>query len=817
MSSRSAGWSFFWVFAAAVCISCGSSEEVAGERPLAQVGQELSGWTGSMSTSRAGHTATLLGNGRVLVAGGWSSVDGLLTSAELYDPVAGTWMFTGSMSVPRQDAAAVLLNDGRVLVTGGYHGQGTTTSVVEIYDPATGSWTVTGPLLASRVNHSMVKLPDGRVLVVGGYPSNTGSPLKSVELYNPTTGQWTQARPTAYAHAYAQAFLQSDGKVVVLGGLEPQASMSVEVYDPATNTWASRAYVLVQQRDRASAVQLSDGRILLAGGVLSPSTAEIYTPATGFAPTVGYSQATGSLVLGRSYFTLSRFGGNQVLAVGGSGESSTWRPEIEVYDLATGTWSTSTILMKARVSHTATLLGGDTPRLLIAGGADTFSTTTTTAELYVAAPSDSVAPAVSLTSPVTGATVRMTTTVSADASDNVGVNRVEFYCDGVLIGSDSTAPYSVSWGTRSLANGSHTLTAQAYDSSNNSSTSAPVTLTTDNDKVFPTLSVTSPIPGATVQGSVAITAEASDNMGVTGVYFYVNGTYLGVDTSAPYSMSWNTRQTANGNATVTVYAYDATYNQTRVDVSVTVNNDATAPTVSLTSPQPGAITGTVLLTAQASDNVGVTRVDFYRDSVLLGSSTSAPYSFSWDTSAFTSGTFVLTARAYDAEGNVGSSAGVTVFKGTQDLLANGGFEGASTPWLLSGNSYYVSGSGYPASGTGYNELGRVDYAAGFTEQQLSLPPNSAPTLSFSLNITTNESTSSTTQWDKLYVEVLSTSGSVLGTLATFSNLDYSTPGTYSVKSYSLAAYAGQTVRLRFRVTNDSSLPSIFRLDNVSLR
>lgn len=136
--------------------------------------------TGSMNTARVGHSATLLANGKVLVAGGWNGSDLSLTvfaSAELYDPVRGKWSFTGSMTVARSGQSAVLLQNGEVLVAGG---NGNTPSTAELDSPATGAWTATGSMTTAR-STNLVLLPSGEVLAAGG-DNNTPS---TAELYNP--------------------------------------------------------------------------------------------------------------------------------------------------------------------------------------------------------------------------------------------------------------------------------------------------------------------------------------------------------------------------------------------------------------------------------------------------------------------------------------------------------------------------------------------------------------------------------------------------------------------------------------------------------
>ena len=149
-----------------------------------------------------------------------------------------------------------------------------------------------------------------------------------------------------------------------------------------------------------------------------------------------------------------------------------------------------------------------------------------------------------------------------------------------------------------------------------------------------------------------------------------------------------------------------------------------------------------------------------------------------------------------------------------ELVVNGGFEGSASPWTLSGNAYWSTG-GYPHSGTGYSILGAYNNASGAEYQTVSIPSNHGANLTFWLNITSSES--GPTVYDRLFVEVRNTAGALLGTLGTFSNADETTIGNYSQRSFSLAAWRGQTVRIQFRATNDFSLPTSFRIDDVSLR
>ena len=283
-------------------------------------------------------------------------------------------------------------------------------------------------------------------------------------------------------------------------------------------------------------------------------------------------------------------------------------------------WNTTT---RSNGSHTLTAVGKNA--LGIA-----FESSPVTVTVSNAPPPDTTPPTVSITSPASGATVSGTTTVSASASDNVGVSGVQFFVDGSAVGSeDTTSPYSVSWNTTTVANGSHSLTARARDAAGNQTTSAAVTVTVSNapppDTTPPTVSITSPSSGATVSGTTTVSASASDNVGVAGVQFFVDGSAVGSeDTTSPYSVSWNTTTVANGSHSLTARARDAAGNQTTsAAVTVTVSNapppDTTPPTVSITSPASGAtVSGTTTVSASASDNVGVTGVQFFVDGSAVG-------------------------------------------------------------------------------------------------------------------------------------------------------------------------------------------------------
>ncbi|NVN93313.1 MAG: fibronectin type III domain-containing protein, partial [Desulfuromonadales bacterium] len=194
-----------------------------------------------------------------------------------------------------------------------------------------------------------------------------------------------------------------------------------------------------------------------------------------------------------------------------------------------------------------------------------------------------VSPTTSISFPSNNAMVSGTVSVAASASDNVGVTKVEFYVNGVLQTSDSASPYVFSWNTSLVTSGSYTLMTKAYDTAGNAGQSSNVVVTVVNDTTAPTVSLTAPANGVTLGGTTAITASASDNVGVSKVEFYANGVLLFAGNVAPYSYNWDTTSVANGSYTLLASAYDAVGNVGQTSNVVTVNNvvpDLTAPTMS---------------------------------------------------------------------------------------------------------------------------------------------------------------------------------------------------------------------------------------------
>jgi Kelch motif/Galactose oxidase, central domain len=235
-----------------------------------------------MRRSRAGHTATLLPDGGVLVVGGYGGEGEPPTAtAEVYDAKRRSFVGVGSMTTPRGGFTATRLSDGRVLVAGGTDGS-RTLSTAEVFDPGTRRFTSTGRMRIARAAHAATLLPSGRVLIVGG-STGRGRVLASVEVYDPRTGRFELAgRLRVARHKHAAVTLR-DGTVLVVGGSNARdffgRHATAEVFDPRRGR-PRRLVRMAEARFKVSdaVVRLRSGRVLVAGG---GEGMEIFDPGTG--------------------------------------------------------------------------------------------------------------------------------------------------------------------------------------------------------------------------------------------------------------------------------------------------------------------------------------------------------------------------------------------------------------------------------------------------------------------------------------------------------------------------------------------------------
>ena len=404
--------------------------------------------TSPMMTARSQHTATLLPNGQVLIAGGAQSTSSgtrLLASTELYDPTTGRFTPAASMTTTRRGHAATLLPDGRILITGGYGGSdsgwGTALSTAELYDPSSDRFTKTGDLLAATGFHTAVLLATGQVLIVGGsgagtYPNN----IAMAELYDPSTGTFTSAGTYVgrdECDFCAPAVLLADGTVLFPGQYPAQ------LYDPDTNQFRLTGLMI---DDHSTATLLLTGKVLFAGGESDfgrSASAELYDPAT------GAFSATGSMTARRVWHTLTLLPSGLVLSTGGEtdtcgGTACSFAGTVssaELYDPVAGVFHAISDMAVAHEGHTATLLADG--RVLIAGGVTyggigLFGGSESVAEIYRP---DVLLPAPTLLgmsddNHAHGAIYHARTTYIAGSEDPAAAgDEIDILCTGVRSGS----------------------------------------------------------------------------------------------------------------------------------------------------------------------------------------------------------------------------------------------------------------------------------------------------------------------------------------------------------------------------------------------
>lgn len=280
---------------------------------------------------------------------------------------------------------------------------------------------------------------------------------------------------------------------------------------------------------------------------------------------------------------------------------------------------------------------------------------------------DITPPVVDILSPSAGATVSDIIIVRAEAIDNAGVVEARLMIDGAVVATDSTAPYELEWDTTAWPNGSHSLRVRAVDAANNQGDDViEVNVSNKNPDVTPpVVSITAPANNASVSDNVSITANATDNVGVAFVEFFVDGVWQGVDTASPYSHAWDSRTVPNGWHTIMAIAEDTSGNRSSASITVNVSNsvpDTTPPTVTITSPSQGQnVNGNVTVQVSVWDNIGVVRCELFVNGQLVNSSTTAPFNLKFNSRRY-SGAIQLVVKAYDVANNVGVSPPITVYR-----------------------------------------------------------------------------------------------------------------------------------------------------------
>jgi len=343
---------------------------------------------GEMGSERAAHTATVLANGKVLIAGGYDGTE-VLATAELFDPATGTFTPTGAMNTPRFQHTATLLNNGKVLITGGTNnlawlsgaGEVGDLATAELFDPDTGTFTPTGTMSEVRIEHTATLLPNGKVLVAGGTADNVA------ELFDPATGSFTTTTGQLITGGRwgCSATLLNDGRVLIAGGSDNENAwlgvplIAAELFDPTTGTFTA-ANSMVGARYDHTATLLQNGEVLLAGGFNGQPIAA----AELFDPTSGSFSTTGTMHAMRAGHTATLLDDGTVLVTGGfSYDTPGALSSSELFDPATNMFVRTGSMSTARYSHAAARLNNGT--VLITGGVSNTgppAVITSSAELY---------------------------------------------------------------------------------------------------------------------------------------------------------------------------------------------------------------------------------------------------------------------------------------------------------------------------------------------------------------------------------------------------------------------------------------------------
>jgi len=330
-----------------------------------------------MNTRRAAHTATLLDNGKVLVAGGFAGDENSLASAEIFDPKTSTFLSASNMSFTRAGHSATLLPNGKVLIAGGYNGNYLDSA--EIYDLNTGKFTPTGKMTMPRNGHIAVLLNNGKVLLAGGV--GTGwTFLAAAELYDPSTNTFTKTKNMTTARESHTATLLKDGNVLITGGHQGRRSAitiytSAEIYNPASGAFTTVANLTIK-RHKHDAILLDDGKVLIVGGSDERDGRGAYTSAEIYNPKTKTFAKIGGMNLSRYKLqgTTVLLKNGKILIAGGANQAEIYNPTTKTFDVAAGKFET------ARLFASATLLPNG--QVLIVGGYDNNNAVSEQAWIY---------------------------------------------------------------------------------------------------------------------------------------------------------------------------------------------------------------------------------------------------------------------------------------------------------------------------------------------------------------------------------------------------------------------------------------------------
>ena len=563
----------------------------------------------------------------------------------------------------------------------------------------TGAYTtVASGLFGFRAYGSAVMYDTGKVLIAGGALSDSAStPTNTAEVIDLTAASpaWRNVGPMSFARRYLNATILADGKVLISGGSSGSpaetctgAVLPAEIWDPTTeqfNTVASMPHVRAYH---SSAALLPDGRVISAGTTLGDGTcsdykdADFYSPPNLFnGPRPSITSAPTSVSYGQQFSVATPDAANisnvNLIALGAATHHFNFSQRI---NRASFTKGTNTLTVTAPTNSNLSPPGKYMLFILNSAGVPSVA--------KVVQISNSTTSAVKINAPANGATVSGTVSIVTQVSSAVSWENI--YIDGNYFAS--SLPLTFSWNSTTVTNGTHTISARAFNSSGIQVGSDSVSVTVANGVPTPTptstatatatptptpsaaVRINAPANGATVSGTVSIVTQVSS--AVSWENIYVDGNYFA--SSPPLTFSWNSTTVTNGAHTISARAFNSSGIQVGSDsVSVTVANGVPTPTptstatatatptptpsaaVRINAPANGAtVSGTVSIVTQVSSAVSWENI--YVDGNYFASS--PPLTFSWNSTTVTNGAHTISARAFNSSGiQVGSdSVSVTV-------------------------------------------------------------------------------------------------------------------------------------------------------------
>jgi N-terminal glycosyl-hydrolase-114-associated domain/Galactose oxidase, central domain len=767
-------------------------------------GAQTATWTsaGNMSTARVSHTATLLNDGTVLVAGGWvSSTAAATTSTEVYNPSTNSWTVVGSMANARYNHTATVLSNGEVLVAGG----DATGISAEIYNPATKTWSVTGGMNDPRYGHTASLLSNGMVLVAGGcctsgsvagYSEPVSEAWTSAELFNPATGTWTLTGGMINMHAFHTANVLSTGNVLVEGGTSlqlpagPEVISASEVYNPGTAAWTGVGNLNTARYAAASSLFTGD-QVLVAGGdgggcCSGLTSAELYASGS------QSWQATASMSVGAYSLASALLSTTESLVSGGYSCCSTPQSTSNsalIYNLATQTWSITASMSQARYGHTLTTLSDGT--VLAAGGTYTGlngAGITAAERFYNGTPP----PLITISSNVATIVFNVTGTGCAAGSYLTPTSLAWTSGASCTVQVAPSTPYEFeSWSDGSTANprtfvAPSTNTTYSFTVSNGSSAAASISANSGTPQ-------TAPVGSAFASPLVALVQDNNGNP-VSGAIVTFAAPSSGA--SGSFAGGTNTAATnSSGLATSAVFTANSTSGSYRVAASVSgvsgtarfrLTNEAGAGASSIsaisgtpqTATEGTAFANPLVVTVKNSSGGGVSGVTVTFTAPSSGSS--GTFAGGANT-ATTNSSGVATSAAFTANSRAGSYAVTASVSGVSTAASFALTNQAST-----GPSSIATTSGTPQTAT---------ISMAFASPLVATVLNASGTgvSGVTVTFTTPSSGASGTFAGGVSTATTNSSGVAMSAIFTAN----STAGTYSVT----ASVSGVTKGASFGLTN----------------